>query len=1406
MANSFAIDPILGTIIVAKELDRSNNNHFELTVKATDRGNPPQSTAVTVDITVTLSDNAKPKFSEKVFSAEVSESVPAGTFVSLVAATSQSSVFYQIKDGNVNGAFDINPNSGVVVTQRTLDYETTSSYRLTVQGTNMAGLASNATLLIHLKDENDNAPVFIQEEFIGMVSESSPVKSVVLTKDSTPLVIRALDMDRDANARLVYQIVEPFALNYFAIDSSTGAIRTMTELDFEQRSAFFFTVQVHDMGIPRHFAEKAVNVTVKVIDVNDCPPQFNQDLYETTVLLPTYKGVTVITVNATDEDSGPNARLMYSIAEGNIGEKFRMDPLTGVITIQNVTQLRSRYELKARVSDGRFSKMVSVKINIRENKASSLKFTQTSYTASVQENSVEKKTLVIIAAVGSQVNEPLFYRILNPDRRFEISRTSGVLSFTGIPFDREKQDVYDIVVEVSKEDKSSDVAHVLIRVTIEDVNDNPPLFVNLPYHVLVQKDTDVGQVIKQMSAIDADIGTNADVKYHLQELNEYVRITPEGELTLKEPFETDSVEFVVTVVATDSGEPSLSATVEVPISVVNKAVPVFEKTFYSLEISENIHVHTPIVHVQASNSEGPKVVYTISEGDPYNQFSINFNTGVISVIQPLDFETHPAYKLSVRATDSLNGAKADVFVDIILEDVNDNPPVFLAKSYNVSLSEASVIGTSVVQVTATDADTGNNQMLFYQIVNDEKSSEYFTIDRDTGIIWTSRMLDHEEQTQHRLTVRAVDGGVAALSSEVTVTVDITDLNDNAPVFSQNLYEASISELAPRGHFVTQVRASDADGIDSASLEFSVMSGNEAQNFAIDKISGAVVVSNHRKPHMEPQYQINISVSDGVFRSSALLKINVIGANFHTPTFPQGEYIVELLENSPVGTLVADALASDEDSGIYGQITYHIINDFAKDKFSVNEEGKIFTLESLDRENALEKIISISLIAKDGGGKVGFCTINVILTDINDNSPQFKGAEYKVNIASDVPRGTTVVKISAADMDEGSNADITYSIEADTSNIEENFEINPLTGIILTKESLIGLENELFVFLVRAKDGGSPSRSSVVPIYVRVLAPDVKVPKFVEPYYRFTIDEDHPLVHDIDMIQAESEQPVIYNLVKGNTLESNKDEVFEVDHDTGALKLVKKLDHETTKWYQLTLQALSDHEGNDVISTVDISIQVKDVNDNRPFFESDPYEATVLENLPGGTPVVQVKALDFDSSSNGQVSYSLDSIQNPVEMVELFAVNSETGWVTTLKELDREQRDKYTVTIMATDRGDKVQLTASTKVQVTVADTNDNPPRFTAEIYKGTISEDDPPGGVIAILSTTDADSEDINKQVEYFITGMLVREHTRDQTNRRHSVSMDKREHLITAKLLYPVNTKPSVCLDSSPFQSVNKF
>ncbi|KAJ7405115.1 Protocadherin Fat 3 [Willisornis vidua] len=1355
IGNSFLIDPILGMIKIAKELDRSNQEEYNLMVKATDKGDPPMSEVTSVHIFVTVSDNASPKFTAKEYSTEISESASIGSFVGMVTAYSQSSVVYEIKDGNTDDAFAINPNSGVIVSQKILDFETLPFYTLTVQGTNMAGLSTNATVLVHLRDENDNIPIFMQAEYTGLISESASINSVVLTDKNIPLVIRATDADKESNALLVYQIVEPSVRKYFAIDSSTGAIRTVMSLDYEETNIFHFSVQVHDMGMPRLYAEYAANVTIYVIDINDCPPVFLKELYETSILVPTYKGVKVITVNASDADSGIFSQLIYSIIEGNIGEKFSINPKTGDITVQNTTQLRSRYELTVRASDGRFASTASVKINVKESKASQLKFTQSSYSATVQENSTEAKKIAVVTAIGNQINEPLFYHILNPDSRFKISPTSGVLSTTGIPFDREQQESFDVVIEVTGENKPSVVAHIVVKVTVEDVNDNAPFFVNLPYYAVVKVDSETGHVIQRVTAVDKDTGRNGEVHYYLKEHHEHFQIDPAGEISLKKKFEPDTLnkEYLVTVVAKDGGEPAFSAEVIVPITVMSKAMPVFEKSFYSAEIPENIQLHSPVVHVQANSPEGLKVFYSITGGDPFNQFTINFNTGVINVVAPLDFETHPAYKLSVRATDSLNGAHADVFVDIIVEDINDNPPVFTEQSYTATLSEASVIGTSVVQVSATDADSGTNRGISYHLVEDNSEHhDYFHIDSSTGLILTTRTLDYEQLTQHKLLIRAIDGGMLPLSTDVIVTVDVTDLNDNPPLFSQLLYEAKISELAPRGHFVTCVQASDADSSDIDKLEYSILTGNDQKNFVINSKTGIITISNLRRQTLKSHYYLNVSVSDGVFRSSAQVHITVTSANMHSPVFSQNEYEVELAENAPLHTLVTEVKATDEDSGTYGHITYHIVNDFAKDRFYTNKRGQIFTSEKLDRETQTEKVIAISLMAKDSGGRVAFCTVNVILTDDNDNAPQFRATEYEVNIGSDVPRGTSVIKVWASDADEGTNADITYAIEAESENVKENLEIDSLSGIITTKESLIGLENEFLTFLVRAVDGGSPQKESVVPVYARILPPEVPPPKFSEPFYSYTISEDVPIGTVIDVIKAQHNQTLIYSLIKGNTPESNRDDFFVIDRQTGELKLEKNLDHETTKWYQFSIRALYSNEDYNVVSSVEVSIQVKDANDNKPVLESNPYEAFIVENTPAGTRVIQVKGTDLDSGLNGQVTYSLDPSQE-LEIIDCFAINMETGWITTLKELDHEKRDTYKITVVASDRGEKNQLSSSAVVEVTVTDVNDNPPRFTAEIYKGTVSEDDAPGGVIAILSTTDADTEESNRQVFYYITG-----------------------------------------------------
>nr|XP_028581876.1 protocadherin Fat 3 isoform X4 [Podarcis muralis] len=1355
--NTFKIEPVLGIITVLKEPDLTTMNQFVLSVKVTDQGSPPLSATAIVRISVTMSDNSHPKFTHKEWQAEVNENVDFGTSVILVSAISQSTLVYEVKEGNTNGAFAINPYSGVITTQKPLDYERTSSYQLTVQATNMAGMASNATVNIQIIDENDNPPVFLFSKYLGSISEAAPVNSIVRSLGNNPLVIRATDADSNQNALLVYQIVESTAKNYFTVDSSTGAIRTIADLDHETIAHFHFHVHVRDSGNPQLTAENPAEVTIDVTDVNDNPPVFSQAMFETILLLPTYVGVEVLKLRAADPDSEVPPEMTYSLIEGST-EHFLIDSVSGVLTIKNNSLSKDHYMLIAKVSDGKFYSTAVVTIMVKEAMDSGLHFTQSLYSTSISENSTNITKVAVVNAVGNRLNEPLKYSILNPGNKFKIKSTLGVIQTTGIPFDREEQEFYELVVEASRELDHLRVARVVVRVHIEDINDNAPVFVGLPYYAAVQVEADPGTLIYRVTAIDKDKDANGDVSYLLKEDYGHFEIDRHtGSVTLKAAFNSDlsNIEYLIIVIAKDGGNPSLSASVELPITIVNKAMPVFNKPFYTASVNEDIEMHTPILSINATSPEGQGIIYIIVDGDPYNQFNIDFDTGVLNVISPLDYEVNPIFKLTVRASDALTGARAEVTVDLIINDVNDNAPVFGHFAYNATLSEASLIGTPVLQVVATDADSENNKIVQYQIVQDNfNSTDYFHIDGTSGLILTARLLDHELMQQCSLKVRATDNGFPPLSSEVLVSIFVTDMNDNPPVFNQLIYESYVSELAPRGHFVTCVQASDADSSDYDRLEYSILSGNDRTSFVMDSKSGVISLSNHRKQRMESMYSLNVSVSDGLFTSTAQVHIRILGANLYSPVFTQSIYVAEVRENAAPGTKVIHVKATDGDSGIYGQISYSIINDFAKDRFLIDNNGQIITTEKLDREIPLEGDITIFLRALDGGGRTTFCTVRVIVVDENDNAPQFMTVEYRASVKADVGKGHLVTQVQAVDPDDGANARIAYSLYSEASvSVADLLEIDPDNGWMVTKGNFNQLKNTVLSFFVKAVDGGIPVKHSLIPVYIHVLPPETILPSFSQPQYSFTLSEDTVIGSTVDVLHVLPSQGATYSTVNGELPGNNKDGVFIIEQDTGIIKLDKRLDHETTPAFHFKVAATVQLDKVDVVLTVDVDIKILDVNDNKPMFEAASYEAIIMEGMPIGTKLIQVKAIDADWGANGQVTYSLSAESDADTITEVFTIDSNSGWISTLKDLDHEKNPTFAFTVVSSDLGEALSLSSTALISVTVTDINDNAPVFEHELYRGSVKESDSPGEVVAVLSTWDEDTSDVNRQVSYHITG-----------------------------------------------------
>uniref|UniRef100_A0A674PRB3 FAT atypical cadherin 3a n=1 Tax=Takifugu rubripes TaxID=31033 RepID=A0A674PRB3_TAKRU len=1368
--NTFHIEPTLGIITVSHDLNLSSIGHYVLTVRATDHGSPPLSTTTMVHISVTLSDNAAPKFPQKEYLAIITENVAVGTSIITVSAVSQTTLTYDIKQGNAEGVFRINQYSGVMTTRKSLDYEKTPSYSLVVQAINMAGMASNATLIIQLKDENDNPPVFQQLHYRGSISEAAAVNSVVLESDDSPLVIKATDADRNENALLVYQIVEDVAKMFFTVDSGTGSIRTIAALDHETLDTFHFHVFVRDSGRPSLTADGPAEVTIQVIDTNDSPPQFSQTSYETVLLLPTYVGVEVLQVTATDPDKDVSKNLTYSLTNGVL-EHFAIKPLSGVIVVKQNNFSSERFLFGVRVSDGKFSNTALVNVLVREALDSGLSFSQSLYSSTIRENESAVTQVAVVNALGNHANEPVMYALLNGGVRFKIRLTSGVIQTTGISFDREEQEFYELVVEARREDDHLHVARVLLKVQVEDVNDNAPVFVGLPYYAAVQVDAEPGTDIFRVMAIDHDKGINGHVSYYLLDDHGHFEINKlTGILSLKKAFESDlsNVEYHMVVYARDHGSVPLSSTTEFPITVVNKAMPVFDKSFYHISVNEDVAVHTPVLGINATSPKGQSIIYTIVDGDPSLQFDIGFDTGVITVVHPLDYESAARYNLTVRATDYLTGARAEVDVDVAVKDVNDNQPVFQKMAYRVVLSETAMIGTPALHVSATDKDSDKNNIIHYQIFSDHNSTDYFHIDSSSGLILTARLLDHELLQRYDFVVVATDNGFPPLSSEVSVTVVVSDVNDNPPVFNQLLYEAYVNELAPRGHFVTCVQASDADSSDFDKLEYTVLSGNEKLMFTLDRKSGIVTLSSHYKQRMEPAYSLNISVSDGVFMSTAQVHVKVSEGNLYGPVFEQNVYEAEVKENSAVGTQVIQVKATDSDPGAFGQIVYSFVNDLGREKFSMDAFGQITTVEKLDREDPSNRDVSLTVSARDAGGYVSYATVQMTLLDENDNAPHFCATEYRASVKSSVAEGFLVTQVQASDPDDGPNARITYSIYSDSHvPVMDILEIDPDNGWIVTKGSFGHLINSVLYFFVKAEDGGHPVRHSLVSVYVHVVSPGAFIPSFLQHHYEFSVPEDTPIGTAVGAVHLKTPHGYasfssVFTLNNGAMEKYNQDGVFVVEKDTGLIKLNKPLDHEVIKEYYFKVTATIQQTKIDSVASVDVEVKVLDLNDNKPEFVTDTYEATVMEGVPLSTKILQVQALDADSGINGQVRYSLgDLIRSESDsgaLFNTFSIDSKSGWISTLKDLDHESASSYVFTVVASDLGDAVSFSSTTTATVVVTDVNDNPPRFLEQNYFGSVQESSPPGEVVAALNTRDDDSSAANRQVTYHITGDILPE------------------------------------------------
>lgn len=290
------------------------------------------------------------------------------------------------------------------------------------------------------------------------------------------------------------------------------------------------------------------------------------------------------------------------------------------------------------------------------------------------------------------------------------------------------------------------------------------------------------------------------------------------------------------------------------------------------------------------------------------------------------------------------------------------------------------------------------------------------------------------------------------------------------------------------------------------------------------------------------------------------------------------------------------------------------------------------------------------------------------------------------------------------------------------------------------------ENQLLQFFVRVADKGSPPKDSNVPVEVYIMSPQDQPPSFLHPTHPYFIKEDDAIGTVITQLTAISNDSLIYTIVPGDLPHTNNPAKIAIDSE-GTITIFKALDREQLERFELTVKAETETVPPLVAYTY-VNVQISDVNDNNPKFETNPYMVNIAENAAVGSSVVQVIAHDVDSGTNAAVTYSF--APHDSKLSNILAIDSETGWITTLVELDRESTEHYSFDVIATDHGEVV-LTDVTTVNITVNDHNDCPPLFDQPNYEGSVQEDALPGTVILEISTTDADQAE-NGKVKYHIT------------------------------------------------------
>ncbi|XP_068566325.1 cadherin-18 isoform X2 [Cebidichthys violaceus] len=512
------------------------------------------------------------------------------------------------------------------------------------------------------------------------------------------------------------------------------------------------------------------------------------------------------------------------------------------------------------------------------------------------------------------------------------------------------------------------------------------------------------------------------------------------------------------------------------------------------------------LHSNSDKGDG-SVRYILSGDGAGTIFIIDEVTGDIHATKSLDRERKAHYVLHAQALDRNTEEALEPKSEFIIkvQDINDNAPKFPDGPFVATVPEMSELGTSVLQITASDADDptyGNSARIVYSIL---QGQPYFSVDPKTGIIRTALSeMDREAREHYTVVIQAKDmaGQVGGLSGSTTINITLTDVNDNPPMFPQKNYQLYVPESAQVGKPVGKIKANDEDLGINADIKYSIINSEGANMFSIaterDTREGVISLKKPLNYERKKTYTLHIEGTNthvdprfsylGSFKDTATLKITV-GDVDEAPVFSIDHYIMDVYENSPSGTEVGVVTARDPDSR-NSPVRYFLDSkEEGLRYFRIDESsGLIRATQPLDREDMAWHNITVMASEVDNPSLLSHVPVTVQVLDVNDNPPEIAADEEVIVCESSRP-GQVIQTVTAVDKDDFANGQRFSFALPSLLPVNPNFTLkdneDSTASIIARRRRFNHLTQDLYELPIVVWDGGEPSLSGTSTLTLRV---------------------------------------------------------------------------------------------------------------------------------------------------------------------------------------------------------------------------------------------------------------------------------------------------------------------------------